>query len=106
MASEAKGVLCRFNATVVCIYQYATVLYICVLSVCVLYTVSAQIVEDNSIVLTIPLNVSHFKALNTLEVSVVFIPSRHQHAYIRTYVRMSYNYIDSLDSSAHLALMH
>ena len=35
VASEAEGVLCRFNAVVVCIYQYATVLYVCVLSLCV-----------------------------------------------------------------------
>ncbi len=78
---------------------------------CGLYTVSAQIVEDNAIVLTIPLNVSHFKALNTLEVSMVFhtINVRPYVRTVRMYVRMymlPYSYIDSLDASAHLGLTH
>ena len=75
---------------------------------CGLYTVSAQIVEDNAIVLTIPLNVSHFKALNTLEVSMVF-HTINMRTYVRMYVRMymlPYSYIDSLDASAHLGLTH
>ena len=94
------------------------VVRLCTFSVCGLYTVSAQIVEDNAIVLTIPLNVSHFKALNTLEVSMVLHTInvrtcvRMYVLYVCTYVRtvrmymLPYSYIDSLDASAHLALTH